>query len=263
MKRPIITLMTDFGLADHYVAAMKGVILGICPQAELIDISHEITPFSIAEGAYTLAQAWQCFPKGTVHLAVVDPGVGTAREPIVVSTMQHSFVLPNNGLITLVLKNSGVSRTTHITNDRFFRKPVSDTFHGRDIFAPVAAHLARGLAPYRLGSVISNTIIAGFEKPKPIGRSGWRGVVLKVDRFGNVISNLDWATCSDIATNAFQLRIGRFIVKQFCNTYGSAPNGRFFALKGSSGYVEVSLNQANAAVKIGAVPGMPVELRTE
>src|ERR1700757_3441803 len=112
MKRPIITLMTDFGLADHYVAAMKGVILGICPQAELVDISHEITPFSIEEGAYTLAQAWQCFPKGTIHLAVVDPGVGTSREPIIVSTMSNFFVVTNNGLITLVVQKSPFYETT-------------------------------------------------------------------------------------------------------------------------------------------------------
>ncbi len=255
--------MTDFGLADHYVAAMKGVILGICPQAELVDISHEITPFSIAEGAYTLAQAWKCFPKGTIHLAVVDPGVGSAREPVVISTMQHFFVVPNNGLITLVLKTSPVSKATHITNGRFFRKPVSETFHGRDIFAPVAAHLASGLPPSQFGPVISSTVISGFEKPKPIGPGRWQGVILKIDRFGNVISNLNWETCGRIATNPFQLKIGHSIVKQFCNTYGSAPNGKFFALKGSSGYVEVSLNQSNAAIRLGAIPGLPVELRIE
>jgi len=253
--------MTDFGLSDHYVAAMKGVILGICPQAELVDISHEITPFSIAEGAYTLAQAWQCFPKGTVHLAVVDPGVGTAREPVVVSMMQHSFVVPNNGLITLVLKNSPVAKTTHITNNRFFRTPVSDTFHGRDIFAPVAAYLANGLLPSRFGPLMSNTVISEFEKPKPIGPGRWLGVILKVDRFGNVITNLDWETCGRIATKPFQLKIGRSIVKQFCNTYGSAQKCKFFALKGSSGYVEVSLNQGNAALRLGAIPGLPVDLQ--
>lgn len=254
-------MLTDFGLTDHYVAAMKGVILGICPQAELIDISHEITPFSIEEGAYTLAQAWRCFPKGTIHLAVVDPGVGTAREPIIVSVMGHLFVLPNNGLITLVLKSSPLSRTTHITNDRFFRKPVSDTFHGRDVFAPVAAYLATGLPPSKFGSVMSGTLSGALEKPKPTGPNSWQGVVLKIDQFGNVISNLDWEICGAIATSPFRLKIGRTVVKQFCHTYGSAPSGQFFALKGSGGYIEVSLNQSHAASRLRVMPGSPLELR--
>jgi hypothetical protein len=261
MKRPIITLLTDFGLADHYVAAMKGVILGICPEAQLVDISHEITPFSIEEGAYTLAQAWECFPKGTIHLAVVDPGVGTSREPVVISTMQHFFVVPNNGLITLVLKTSHVYKTTHITNARFFRKPVSDTFHGRDIFAPVAAHLAKGLSPSRFGPALAEPLMAGFEKPKPIGAGRWRGVVLKIDNFGNIITNLDWNTCGKIATSPFQLRIGRTRVSHFSNTYGDVPAGQLFVLKGSSEYVEVSLNQSNAAAKLRVAPGSPIELR--
>jgi hypothetical protein len=260
MKRPIITLLTDFGLTDHYVAAMKGVILGICPQAHLVDISHEITPFSIPEGAYTLAQAWQCFPKGTIHLAVVDPGVGTSREAIIVETMQHVFVLPNNGLITLVLKTSRVAKTTHITKDRFFRQPVSDTFHGRDIFAPVAAHLAAGLPSSRFGTVMSKPVLGKFEKPKPIGPGHWCGAILKIDGFGNIISNLDWETCGQIATLPFQLKIGRTKVTHFSNTYGAVPAGRLFALKGSSGYVEISSNQSNAAVKLKVAPGFPVEL---
>src|SRR5580704_10785295 len=146
MKRPIVTLLTDFGLTDHYVAAMKGVILTICPAAELVDISHNVKAFSIPEAAYTLAQAWQSFPKGTTHLAVVDPGVGSARRPIVAVAGRHRFVAPDNGLLTMVLKANPGAKVREINAVQYFRKPVSSTFHGRDVFAPVAARLARGLA---------------------------------------------------------------------------------------------------------------------
>src|ERR1035437_2831192 len=125
MKRPVITLLTDFGLADHYVAAMKGAILGICPQAELVDISHDITPFSIPEAAYTLAQAWHCFPRGTTHLAVVDPGVGSARRAIVAEVAGHRFVPPDNGLLGMILDSHPGARVREIGADRYFRQPVS------------------------------------------------------------------------------------------------------------------------------------------
>src|SRR3569623_993574 len=155
MKRPIITLLTDFGTSDHYVAAMKGVILGICPQAELIDITHDITPYAIAEGAYTLAQAWRCFPRGTTHLAVVDPGVGTERRAILAEEDGHRFVAPDNGLLSFILAAHPAATVRENSESRFFRDSVSSTFHGRDIFAPVSAHLARGIAPEQLGNVIN------------------------------------------------------------------------------------------------------------
>src|SRR5580698_10812564 len=138
MKRPLITLLSDFGVADHYVASMKGVILSICPNANLIDITHEVTPFAIPEAAYTLAQAWQCFPKGTIHLAVVDPGVGSTRRPIVAEVAGHRFVAPDNGLLSMVLLARPRPRVREITAARYFRQPISNTFHGRDIFAPAA-----------------------------------------------------------------------------------------------------------------------------
>src|SRR5947209_1391500 len=145
MKARAITLLTDFGSADYYVAAMKGVILGIHPEAQLVDISHEITPFGIPQAAFVLSQAWQHFPKGTVHLIVVDPGVGSERRPILAEAGGQRFVAPDNGVLTMALESLGGGPAMHeITNDQFFRKPTSRTFHGRDIFAPVAAHLANG-----------------------------------------------------------------------------------------------------------------------
>ena len=146
MKPTVITLLTDFGSADHYAGAMKGVLLGICPDAQLVDISHEITPYAIAEAAFSLAQAWTCFPEGTVHLIVVDPGVGSSRRPILAEAAGHCFVAPDNGVLTMLYDAAPAHAVREITASRYFRQPVSRTFHGRDIFAPVAAPLANGLA---------------------------------------------------------------------------------------------------------------------
>ena len=260
MKRPLITLLTDFGVVDHYVASMKGVILSICPDASLIDISHDVTPFSIPEAAFTLAQAWQCFPKGTTHLAVVDPGVGSARRPIVAEVAGHRFVAPDNGLLSIVLLSNPRPKVREIGVKRYFRQPVSNTFHGRDIFAPVAAHLARGLPAAKFGKVISDAVLGDFAKRTQLGPGRWAGQVLKVDRFGNVITNLDWATFHSIAEAPFKLMLGGRTVSLFYSTYSDAPGGQLFAINGSSGYVEVSLNQSNAASALGLAPGSPIRL---
>ena len=168
---PIVTLTTDFGLSDHYVGVMKGVILSICPQARIVDLSHQVTPFAIAEGAYLIAQAYRHFPKKTVHVVVVDPGVGTARRPILVEAAGQFFVSPDNGVLSMVY-----SREKHkvrvLTNERYFRKPVSQTFHGRDMFSPVGAHLAAGVAVARLGKRIEDYQKSGFGPPQPLGQAG-------------------------------------------------------------------------------------------
>src|SRR5450432_870609 len=141
---PIITLLTDFGLVDHFVGVVKGVILGICPEARMVDITHAVTPFEIAEAGFLLAQSWRYFPKGTIHMAVVDPGVGSSRRAILAEAGGHFFVAPDNGLLSLVFAEEE-HRVREITARRYFREPVSQTFHGRDVFAPVAAHLAAGV----------------------------------------------------------------------------------------------------------------------
>jgi S-adenosyl-L-methionine hydrolase (adenosine-forming) len=260
MKRPIITLLTDFGLTDHYVAAMKGVILAICPQATLIDISHQITPFAIPEAAYTLSQVWQTFPKGTTHLAVVDPGVGSARRAIVAEVSGHRFVAPDNGLLTMILESNSRSRVREITASRYFRHPVSATFHGRDVFAPVAAHLASEVPLARLGSIISDALKGDFSKPEQKGPNHWQGVVLKIDRFGNIITNFGWKSFLDIADRPFRLQVGRQEISDFHSTYASAPQNRLFALRGSSGYVEISLNQSDASALAGVGVGSAIQL---
>jgi S-adenosylmethionine hydrolase len=266
MKEPVITLLTDFGPADHYVAAMKGVILGICPHARLVDITHQITPFSISEGAYTLAQAWKYFPKGTVHLAVVDPGVGSARRAMAVEMEGHRFVAPDNGLLTMVLGSNariGKIRIREISKRRYFHEPVSNTFHGRDIFAPVAAHLAKGLALARVGKPLTDPVTGDFAKPIQLPDGRWRGTVLSIDRFGNIITNFDWASFNEIAGRPFSLRLSSRMLTIYSVTYASAPLSRPFVLQGSSGYVEISINKSSAAATLNTVPGATVIFKWE
>jgi S-adenosylmethionine hydrolase len=260
MKHPVITLLTDFGTADHYVAAMKGVILSICPNAELVDISHEITPYAIPEGAFTLAQAWQCFPKGTIHLAVVDPGVGSSRRAIAAETSGHYFLAPDNGLLSMVLAGGHNTKIREISAKQYFRQPVSRTFHGRDIFAPVAAHLASGLPINKLGKTIDDPVSGTFAEPVQIAEGAWSGTVLKIDRFGNAITNLERDTFRGIANRPFRLELGRRAVTRFCATYAGAPKNQPFAIFGSSGYVEISLNQSNAAHALRVASGSAIRL---
>jgi len=263
MKEPVITLLTDFGLADHYVAAMKGVILGICPRARLVDITHQIASFSISEGAYTLAQAWKYFPRGTVHLAVVDPGVGSTRRAMAAEMEGHRFVAPDNGLLTMVLASGRGRKIREITARRYFREPVSNTFHGRDIFAPVAAHLAKGLALARVGKLLSEPVTGDFAKPSQLPDGRWRGTVLSVDHFGNVITNFDWASFHDIARRSFSLKLSSRTLTEYSATYASAPTGRPFVIQGSTGYIEISINKCSAAASLKAAPGATVLFKWE
>jgi hypothetical protein len=172
MPAPILTLTTDFGLSDHYVGSMKGVILGICPRAQLVDISHQVSPYAIAEGAFLIGQAYRSFPRGTVHVVVVDPGVGSDRRPILTEAAGQYFVAPDNGVLALIFAREK-HKVRLISNQRYFRQPVSRTFHGRDIFAPVAAHLASGVAPSRMGKVIADYVRPPFERPRQTGARTW------------------------------------------------------------------------------------------
>jgi S-adenosylmethionine hydrolase len=259
----IITLLTDFGLSDHYVAAMKGVILSICPDAQLVDISHEVTPYSILEAGYTLAQAVPCFPRGTIHLVVVDPGVGSQRRPLLAEAGQSCFVCPDNGVLTMTLSNLPERTIRHITAERFFRHPVSHTFHGRDLFAPVAAHLASGVRPSEFGVPIQDYVELAGPKPQEISPGHWVGHVLKIDKFGNIITNFDWETFHFLSHNGFEFRLGHHVVLQYREDYISDQSGLPFALRGSAGFVEISLKQEHAARFLGVRAGAGIDLRTE
>ncbi|MBZ5581773.1 MAG: SAM-dependent chlorinase/fluorinase [Acidobacteriia bacterium] len=259
MARPILTLTTDFGLADHYVGAMKGVILGICPQAQIVDISHEVRPFAISEGAYVVAQAWPCFPKKTVHVVVVDPGVGTARRPILMEAAGQYFVAPDNGVLSMIY-----AREKHkirlISNQKYFRKTVSQTFHGRDIFAPVAAHVAAGEPPSRMGKLIQDYLRPAFEKPQRTGKRTWLGRILKIDRFGNIVTNFQADEFPDLERREFALSLGPRQVTVMAHNYNECGPGEPFAIWGSAGYLEISVGQASAAKAIGCEAGAAVEL---
>ncbi len=259
MRKPILTLTTDFGLSDHYVGAMKGVILGICPQAEIVDISHEVAPYQAAEGAFTISQAYRCFPKKTIHVVVVDPGVGTARRAILVEAGGQHFVAPDNGVLSLIYAQEK-HRARLISNESYFRKPVSRTFHGRDIFAPVAAHLAAGVLPSRFGKVIHDYLRPEFERPRPNGKGSWVGRILKIDRFGNCITNFHELEFAGLGQKSFTLAIGMAEIGRMVETYAEARHGELFVIGGSSGYLEVSVNQGSAASRIGCQAGSLAEL---
>jgi S-adenosylmethionine hydrolase len=259
-KRAIITLLTDFGLSDHYVAAMKGVILGISPEAQLIDISHQIDAFRIEDAAFTLGQAWPCFPPGTIHLVVVDPGVGSSRRALLVEAGRHRFVGPDNGVLTFPMDRDPRHKSREITAVRYFRQPVSRTFHGRDIFAPVAGHLAAGVSPARFGKRVSDPVRLDFGVPVSTGDGKWRGKILRIDHYGNVITSFVWEKFGEIELRPFELRIGTHVVLQFHPNYAVAPVGIPILLRGSSGYYEISINQGDAARHLEAEPGAEMEL---
>jgi S-adenosyl-L-methionine hydrolase (adenosine-forming) len=259
MRRPIITLTTDFGQSDHFVGTMKGVILAICPAAEIIDISHEVQPFEIGQGAFLLAQSYRYFPPKTVHVAVVDPGVGSARRPILVEAAGQYFVGPDNGVLMMVY--SGLAhKAREITAEKYFLKPTSSTFHGRDVFAPVAAHLATGVRPASFGKLIENHLKAAFDKPQRTSRRAWTGTVLHVDRFGNLITNFHRDEFSDITTRPFEMQVGTRKIDRLARHYAEMNGGEIFIIAGSSGYFEVAANQASAARLLGCGSGAPCDL---
>jgi hypothetical protein len=259
MAQPLLTLTTDFGLSDHYVGVMKGVILGICPHAQLVDISHQVKPFEIAEAAYLIAQAYREFPRKTVHIVVVDPGVGTARRPILMEAAGQYFVAPDNGALAMVYTREKC-KIRLISNDKYFRQPVSATFHGRDIFAPVAAHVAAGVPPSRMGRIIQDYLRPGFEKPQRTGKRTWSGRILNIDRFGNVVTNFHASDFPNLERQDFSLIFGPHQVSVLARNYAQCGAGELFAIVGSSGYLEVSVNQGSAAKQIGCESGAVVEM---
>jgi len=250
-----IALMTDFGTSDHYVASMKGVILGIAPDVRLIDITHEIAPQDIRAGHFTLAACYQDFPTGTIFVGVIDPGVGTGRRPILVETGRYIFVGPDNGQFGFALAES--ERVIAVTDQRFHRPDVAKTFHGRDIFAPVAGYLATGTRPEKFGPSIADPV--DFELPKPAAMpdGSVAGEVLHIDRFGNLITNLT----PDAVSGSVEIELGGSRIAAASQTYADAPVGEPFIIAGSSGYLEISVKDGSAASALGAGQGQHFVLR--
>ncbi len=264
MTRPIITLTTDFGLSDHFVGVMKGVILGIAPAARVIDITHGIEPYAITEGAFTIAQAYRYFPKKTIHVIVVDPGVGSARRPLLAEMAGQYFIAPDNGVLSMVLAREDAARVKpkvrHITAERYFLQPVSRTFHGRDVFSPVAGHLAAGVRPAKFGKRIEDFIRAAFEKPAQTGKHTWTGTVLKSDHFGNLFTNFHIDQFPSVRTHAFSLNAGTCVITRLALTFSDCATSELFVIVGSSGYLEVAAGQDSATRLLGCGAGSPVEL---
>ncbi len=260
MTRPIITLTTDFGTRDPYVGAMKGAILAICPDAAVIDITHEIASQDVVEGALTLRAACPYYPAGTIHVAVVDPGVGSRRKSIVLRSGEYLYVGPDNGLFSLVLQEDDIAWS--ITNRAYMADKISTTFHGRDLFAPAAAHLALGLRPERLGRRTRR--IRRLDLPQPrAGKKGVQGEVLHVDRFGNLISNIS----ADLLVRADDLvppvvLIGDCEISGIRQTYAEVRKGALVALIGSTGLLEISVREGSAEEMLGRGKGATVEVRS-
>lgn len=239
---------------------MKGVVLTIAPKARIVDITHELTPFQIPEAAFVVSQAYRWFPKGTIHVVVVDPGVGTARRPILAQAGNYSFVAPDNGVLSMVYSREKHIKVRAVTAEKYFLKPVSHTFHGRDIFSPVAAHLAAGVPAARFGKLIDDYLRLDFDKPVRTGKRTWTGNILKVDRFGNLITNFHIDEFPAVETRPFELQAGLLKIDRIALTFAQGKPGELFVVVGSAGYLEVAANQASAAKILGIAAGSMVEL---
>jgi S-adenosylmethionine hydrolase len=255
----IVTLMTDFGLEDGYVAAMKGVILSLVPDAVLVDITHAIPPQDIRWGAYILKSCYADFPSGTIHTAVVDPGVGTERRPLASQTPPFGFMGPDTGLFSLVLAKEKTYEARVLENPAVRRPMVSATFHGRDIFAPAAAYLAAGFPFASLGPQAKPA-----DPPWPAPKStpgGIAGTVLGWDRFGNIVTSIEREHLTPLEKGGmFHVLFGSQRIRRFGRTYADAPPGHALALLGSSNHLEIAVNQGNAAERFSATRGQSVEV---
>lgn len=257
---PVITLLTDFGTADYFAGAVKGAILSVNPRAVMVDITHEIPAQDIETGAFTLHAAYETFPAGTIHVAVVDPGVGSKRRPILVVANDQFFVGPDNGIFTYIYDRDPSHQTFHITSEKYFRSNVSTTFHGRDIFAPAAAALSNGVKPAELGPLIDDEV----RLPQPLAPSlqkngKVRGRIIQIDRFGNCVTNItrdffDSGKHTAVFVNGKTIRK----VKEFYGEDGAAKG--LFVIWGSAGFLEISINGGSAAEVLRAKRGDAVVL---
>ena len=253
----IITLLTDFGVDDAYVGLMKGVILGINPEARLVDLTHSIPPQDVTRAALMLRSAVDFFPPGTVHVTVVDPGVGSARRPLLLSSGGACFVGPDNGVLPPAARRIGTPKGYVLENDRYFHPPVSQAFHGRDIFAPVAAHLSLGVEPADVGPQTDSFVDLDLPQAK-LSAGGVSGQVIYVDHFGNLVTNIDRTTLDRFPASTLSVSIGSMAVIGLVSSYAAVDEGTPLALIGSWGVLEIAIRNGNAARELRAKPGTPV-----
>ncbi|HEV2883089.1 MAG TPA: SAM-dependent chlorinase/fluorinase [Pyrinomonadaceae bacterium] len=249
----LITLLTDFGAADYFVGALKGAILSVNARARIVDITQEIPAHDVQAGAFTLLAAYESFPPGTIHVAVVDPGVGSARRPLLISTQRYFFVGPDNGLFSYVCEREEDVRVYYLTNENFFRAHVSQTFHGRDIFAPVAAALSNNVPPEAFGELIDDYVRLAPLAPVRDASAAWSAEIIHIDRFGNLVTNITRREMSgDEFNEGARLEIGGREISSLRRFYAEETGGgeaasELFAIWGSAGFLEIAANCASAA----------------
>ena len=266
MPNHIVTLTTDFGASDHYVGAIKGVILKLNPEATIIDISNSVNSFDILDGALTIAQVYNYYPSDTIHMVIVDPGVGTARRPLLVTTEKHRFIAPDNGVLSLVYEREERLSVRHITADHYFLQPISQTFHGRDIFAPCAGWLSKGVEVGKFGDEITDFARFAAPKPKPSTPQILKGVILKADKFGNLITNItakDLPKMFEATAPTFKLICGQKEVTTRRDAYAQGMHQEVFAIIGSMGFLELASNRGSARTLCAADRGSEVGIMVE
>lgn len=261
-RPPTITLLTDYGTRDHFVGSMKGVIHSINPQVNIIDISHEVAAQDIVEAAFLIRSCYSFFPTGTIHVLVVDPSVGSARKPILVSTENYYYVAPDNGVLSLIYEVDPPTAVVEISAEHYVLPEVSKTFHGRDIFAPAAAWLSKGIDILNFGEPVEQYVRLSLPKAKQTGDGEIKGIVLHVDRFGNLITNIsheDYLAVRDKSPgDKFQVSIANRQIEGLKEFYAESQKGEFLALFGSTKFLEIAQNQGSAARTLGLNRGAEV-----
>jgi S-adenosyl-L-methionine hydrolase (adenosine-forming) len=255
----IVTILTDFGTRDAFVGIMKGVILGINPAVTLIDLSHDVPPQDVVAGALILRSAAAFFPPGTIHVAVVDPGVGSARRALLVETREAFFIGPDNGLLSLAAPAEAVVRVIHLTNAEYFLQRPSHTFHGRDLFAPIAAHLSLGKAPERFGPAVSAMARLTLPPVEP-HETGLSGSVIYIDHFGNLITNITEADLQPFSKESLLVSIKAMRIQGIVPSYAAVETGAPAALINSWGMLEIAVRNGSAAQRFGVFVGHPIHL---
>jgi S-adenosylmethionine hydrolase len=259
----IITILTDFGMEDYFVGTMKGVMLARNPKIVIVDITHAIPPHDIRAGAFTLGAFYPYLPPGSIHLAVVDPGVGSDRRPVVVEAEGHLFVGPDNGLFSIILDRDPVARVRHVTSSEYFLPSRSSTFHGRDIFAPVCAALSLGVAPERFGPIVTDPVRFQFTQAEVAPDGTMLGSIIHVDHFGNCVTNFAWDRIREqLSGRSMRLQVKEFTIDRLVTHYGEASGQPLepFLIAGSAGFLEISLWCSSAARKLNIAAGEPVRL---
>jgi S-adenosylmethionine hydrolase len=265
-RKQVVTLTTDFGTLDHFVGVMKGVIININPDVELVDLCHNVNSYDVFDAAFTLAQSYRYFPSDTIHLVVIDPGVGTARRPILVRTMEYKFVAPDNGVLSLIYEREESVEVRHITADHYFLNPVSNTFHARDIFAPVVGWLSKGVEVDKFGDPITDYAKFASPKPKQVSENLVKGVTIKVDKFGNLITNITPQDVPQLFSDnppPFKIVINSQEVTRLNLAYSMGKPSEIFAIVGSSGFLEICTNRGSAAKALNVTRGAEVGVMIE